>query len=300
METKAKYTLVGFFVLSFSIAMVIFILWLARYDVNEQSFKEYRLYMTKSIAGLNINSIVYYKGLDVGLVKDIRINPKNQEEIEIILKISQPNLIKEDSYASIESQGITGNKTVELSGGSQNAKQLASNDNGFAVIPLKESFMSELTSQASNIGQKFDILLARLNMMLNNQNLHNIEKILDNTQHSTEKFNALMTALNETVNKNVNTTLYNVNHSLKQFDKLANNWDEVGSNINGLIKNDIKQLLQEFKGAANSAQNIDEVIEEFEYTLEKLNQTLEHFNDSGGDLLFKTREIQYGPGEKNE
>lgn len=300
METKAKYTLVGFFVLTFSLALVAFVLWLARYDVNEQHFKEYRLYMTQSVAGLNTNSIVYYKGLDVGFIKDIRINPKNQEEIEIVLRISQPNLIKVDSYASIESQGITGNKTVELGGGSQGAKMLMPNDEGFATIALKESFLSSLTSKASNIGEKFDVLLSRVNMLLNNQNLHNVEKILDNTQRSTKSFNTMVNNLNQVVKTNLTSSLQNLDHSLKQIDKLANNWDKVGNNVNELIRDDIKTLLNEFKNTANSAQNIDGVIDGFEQTLEKLNQTLENFNENGGDLLFKTREIHYGPGERNE
>ena len=53
MENKARYTVVGLFVLVFTIAMVLFILWLARYDIEEINAKEYRLYSKTSIGGLN-------------------------------------------------------------------------------------------------------------------------------------------------------------------------------------------------------------------------------------------------------
>lgn len=312
MDNKARYTLVGFFILTFSIAMIAFVLWLARYDVNKDKLKEYRLYVEQSISGLNKNSIVYYKGLDIGIVDDIRINPRNLEQIEIVLKLSKPELVKIDTIASIESQGVTGNKTIELSGGTQNAPILETKENGFAVIPVKKSFFSELTSQASNIGQKVDIVLSQIAKILNEKNLNNFEQILDNSNNSTKNLDVLMVDLN-TMIKNINTvvqddvksslesfdTLINTNikHTLKKLDSVSNNVNKLGTNVNQLIEDDIKVILQEFRVTAKSAQNIDEVLYGFEQTLEKINNTMENFNQNGGDMLFKTRESKFGPGE---
>ncbi len=312
MDNKARYTLVGFFILTFSIAMIAFVLWLARYDINKDKLTEYRLYVKQSISGLNINSIVYYKGLDIGIVEDIRINSKNLEEIEVVLKISQPKLIKTDTVASIESQGVTGNKTIELSGGTQNTPLLPINDEGFATIPVKQSFFSELTSQASNIGQKVDIVLSQIAKALDEKNLKNFEAILSNTNTSTQNFDKLMLDVNSLMNENIKNsltkfdtlmtnnieqTLNKLQQTLKNIDHLSTNMQKVGNNVNTLIQNDIKTILKEFKTTAQSAQNIDEVLQSFEQSLEKMNDTIDNFSQNGGDMIFKTREVKYGPGE---
>ncbi len=315
MDNKARYTLVGFFILIFSIAMIAFVLWLARYDINKDKLKEYRLYVKQSISGLNINSIVYYKGLDIGIVEDIRINPKNLEEIEIVLKVSQPELIKTNTVATIESQGVTGNKTIELSGGTQDSAKLLPNEEGYATIPIKQSFLNELTSQASNIGQKVDIVLSQISKVLDEKNLKNFESILNNTNNSTQNFDKLVMDANQLMNQNIKNslaqfdtlmttkitqTLTQLEQTLKNLDDVSKNMNQLGDNVNLLIQEDIKLLLNEFKITAQSAQNVDEVLIGFEQTLEKMNDTIDNFSQNGGDMIFKTREVKYGPGETHD
>ena len=79
------------------LATVIFILWLARYNLEEVDAKEFRIYSTVSIGGLSKNSIVEYKGLNIGLIEKIQINPRNIEQIEIILKITREEIEEKGS-----------------------------------------------------------------------------------------------------------------------------------------------------------------------------------------------------------
>lgn len=301
MENKARYTLVGFFVLTFSIAMVAFVLWLARIDINKETIREYRLYVTKSISGLKPKSIVYYKGLEIGSVKIIQVNPKNLEEIEVILSIKKPDLVKSNTFAQVESQGVTGNKIIELAGGTHDAKLLQANSDELFVIPIKNTFLDNLTNNATNITDKADLFLSKLNAILNENNMKGIESLIENTNNTTKSFDNA--AAN--VTKNLDSVVLNINKlinddikkSLNNIDNLSEHITIMSSNINDLIKNDIKNILQEFKQTAKSAQNIDEVIVEFENSLIKLNNTVDNFNLNSGNMIFNTREIKYGPGE---
>lgn len=291
MENKAKYTLVGLFLLSFSIAMVAFVLWLARYDTNKDELQEYRLYVKKSVSGLKAKSIVYYKGLEIGSVESIQVNSKNLEEIEIILNLSKPSLVKIDTFAQIESQGVTGNKIVELSGGTQNSKLLEANSSGIYVIPVKNTFLDSISQNASDISSKADQFLSKLNLLLNESNMKGVESLLNNANTSTKSFDDIAQNVNTLINKDIKKSLQNI-------DKLSENINKLSSNVNQLIQNDIKSILNEFKQTAKSAQNIDEVMVEFENSLIKLNNTVDNFNLNGGSMIFQTREIKYGPGEK--
>jgi len=314
LENKAKYTLVGLFVLTFTIAMIAFVLWLARYDVNDISAKEYRIYSTSSISGLNKNSIIQYKGLNIGTVKDIRVNPKNLEEIEIILKITHPQLIKTNSYAIIESQGVTGNKLVEIAGGTQDAKVLEQDKNStFTVIPLKKSFIDKITSSAGNITSDIEVILKKFDLLLNPKNIENIENILKNSSSSTKNLNILLEKANKLIETSLPKTLNNIDkmtnsiddvvktdisNVAKEVDNLAKSFNSISSDIKTIVNEDVKYLINDLRKTAKSSQNIDNVLDKLENSIEKIDSTIEDFNENGGNMIFNTRKIQYGPGEE--
>lgn len=315
MENKARYTIVGLFVLTFTIAMIIFILWLARYDIEEINAKEYRLYSQTSIAGLNINSIVEYKGLDIGVVKAIQINPKNLEQIEIILKITKPEVIKTDSFAIIQSQGVTGNKIIEIDGGTSGSKLLEPTEGSFVTIPLKKSFLDKITTSAGNISSQIEVVLRRFEKILNEKNIENIDKILSNTESSSKDFNKMVIKVNDLIDTSIKQTLKNVNSmtnsldnvikkdiskTVNKIDTLSDNMNHLSNDIRDIVNSDVKALIKDLQKTARSSQDIDKVLDELESTLQKIDSTVDDFSQSGGDMIFKTRKVNYGPGESNE
>ena len=312
MENKARYTIVGLFVLIFTIAMILFILWLARYDLEEINAKEFRLYSKTSIAGLNKNSIVEYKGLDIGTVNEIRIDPKNLEQIEIVLKITNPSVIKTNSYAIVQSQGVTGNKLIEIEGGTKEAELLETKEGSFAIIPLKKSFIDKLTSSAGNITSQIESVLKRFEVLLNDKNMQNIDQILVNTNSSTKNLEQTMLKVNNLIENSLVTTLKNIDNmtnsidlvvkkdiakTIRKINSLSENFNLLSKDVSSIINNDVKALIQELKKTAKSTQGIDKVLNDLENTLEKIDTTVEDFSQNGGDMIFKTRKVNYGPGE---
>ena len=80
--------------------------------------------MRESVAGLSVNSTVKYRGVDVGRVKDIVLNPDNPEEVLLTMDIMRGTPIKIDTIAVLETQGLTGLATINLKGGSRDAPSL--------------------------------------------------------------------------------------------------------------------------------------------------------------------------------
>ncbi len=313
MENKARYTLVGLFLLIFITACAAFLLWQARYNVEDENVREYRIYSKESIAGLNENSFVQYKGLNIGVVETMRIDPKNLEQIEIILKIDEPQIIKEDSYALIQSQGITGNKNVEINGGSESSKPLSAGDAPYAVIPLKLSFLDKISSDAKNITQKVDGALSRANMLLDEKNLKNIETILENLSKTTANFNKLVAKLNGTVEQSLEKNMKNmeimtqrmnlllekdVPLTLEGVNSFTKQWGDLSKELGKFVQNDLKNLVEKADTSLDGANNIDGVLINLENTLKKVDNTLDGLKENGGNMIFNTREMQYGPGER--
>jgi phospholipid/cholesterol/gamma-HCH transport system substrate-binding protein len=123
MEPKVNYVLVGLFVALLGATVLGGILWLGKTDYRG-IYDRYMAYMRESVAGLSVNSTVKYRGVDVGRVKDIALNPDNPEEVQLTLDIVRGTPIKTDTIAVLEFQGLTGLATVNLTGGSREALPL--------------------------------------------------------------------------------------------------------------------------------------------------------------------------------
>ena len=76
MNNKVNYTLVGFFVLFGIFMMLGFAYWMLR-PSTEQKTQKYVIYFNESVFGLNINAPVKYRGIRVGEVSSLKINPNN-------------------------------------------------------------------------------------------------------------------------------------------------------------------------------------------------------------------------------
>ena len=123
MEPKVRYVLVGLFVAFLGAALLGAILWLGKTDYRGV-YDRYEAYMRESVAGLSVNSTVKYRGVDVGRVKDITLKPDNPEEVRLTLDILRGTPIKTDTIAVLETQGLTGLATINLTGGSRDAPPL--------------------------------------------------------------------------------------------------------------------------------------------------------------------------------
>src|SRR5512134_3044553 len=123
MDTKVNYVIVGTFVAILGAAALAVFLWLGKSDYRGV-YDRYYADMRESVAGLSVNSTVKYRGVEVGRVKDIVLNPENPEEVRLTLDILHTAPIKTDTVAVLETQGLTGLATVNLTGGSRDAQKL--------------------------------------------------------------------------------------------------------------------------------------------------------------------------------
>ncbi len=151
MEPKVNYFLVGSFVVILGAAMVIGMFWLGKTDyrgVNDR----YEAFMRESVAGLSVDSTVKYRGVDVGRVKDIALNQSNPEEVRLTLDIARGTPIKTDTIAVLETQGLTGLATINLTGGSREAPPLqAAVGQEYPVIKTGPSLFFRLDEAMSRL-----------------------------------------------------------------------------------------------------------------------------------------------------
>jgi len=180
METRANYLLVGTFVLAFTVGLVVFVIWLAKFQF-ETEFARYDIHVTGSVTGLQIGSPVRYRGVRVGEVIDIQLNPDRPEEVLVTIEVDAKTPIRSDTVATLEIEGLTGGLYVLLSGTTLAAPPLkAKPGERRPVITAKASTLQQVIEGAPELVQKIDLLLARTNDLLSGENRANIAATLSN------------------------------------------------------------------------------------------------------------------------
>ncbi len=179
MDTKVNYAVVGVFVLALCALLIAGVLWLA---VGSGARKEYGLYMSvisESVAGLDVNAPVKYMGVDVGKVQEIRLDPANPQEVQLLFAIEQGTPIKEDTEAVLKTQGLTGIAHVELSGSTPGARLLAATaPDQYPLIRSKPSLSARLENVLASVLAKIDRTSANVDAIFNEENRQDVEKIL--------------------------------------------------------------------------------------------------------------------------
>lgn len=117
--------------------------------------KRYRVVFSESVSGLEADSVVEYKGVPVGVVRDVRLVPGTLDKVEVELGIEPEVPIKTDTRARLRVRGITGMLQLELVGGTTAAADLK--EHGYiqsspSLLVTIEGALREMADVAKRIG----------------------------------------------------------------------------------------------------------------------------------------------------
>ncbi|MDX1656444.1 MAG: MlaD family protein [Candidatus Competibacteraceae bacterium] len=185
MESRVNYTLVGIFVIILGAALIGGILWLT-VGTETRFYDTYRVYVRESVAGLNPQASVKYRGVDVGKVSSIALDRDNPERVELLLDIEEGTPVKTDTRAVLVTQGLTGLAYVELTGGSRTAPPLdAASQQPYPVIESGPSLVTRLDNAFTTLVEDFTDLSQRLKGILSADNQAAVAGILVSLETTT-------------------------------------------------------------------------------------------------------------------
>lgn len=213
METRTSYILVGSFVLALLAGLFVFTVWIAKIQL-EETRQPYYIYFTGSVTGLQEGSPVRYRGIPVGTVTDIRLDPNDVSRVRVRIEVQEGTPIKTDSIASLEVQGITGGAYVQISGGTEMSELLrTAHDGGIPVIPSRPSSLTVFVDAAPQLLNRTLDLTNRVADLLTPQNQAAIAEILANTR--------TLTAELARASQGLDSTLAQANRTLQGFETVG-------------------------------------------------------------------------------
>lgn len=320
MEPKVNYVVVGAFVAVLGAAVLLVVLWLGKSDYRGV-YDRYYAYMQESVAGLSVNSTVKYRGVEVGRVKDIVLNPESPEEVRLTLDILHGTPVKTDTVAVLETQGLTGLATVNLTGGSRESPTLAvAPGQEYPVIKTGPSLFFRLDMAISRLlsEQSLTRLLANLSTLSQNatavvdqDNRAALKQILRDLSELTQTLAARheqvdkgvvgtsqaaenLARMTETMNKQMPMLLERVNKSAAALQTMTEELTHTGRAVRSAVQESRPDIEQFTRQTLSETGALVTELRQLTGTLQRVARQLEQEPSS---LVLGTKTPRRGPGE---
>ena len=249
METRASYVVVGAFVFGLFAAVLGFVVWLGKLDLDHAA-NAYRIGFVGTVTGLSVGSPVRYRGIPVGQVTDIRLDSEDVERILVTVDIDAEVPIKRDAYAVLESQGLTGVGFIQVKGGSKDAPLLEpAPGETVAELPARASVVEEVFQSAPEIANQLLILTNRASAILSPRNQESLENILANLDTVSGAF------ADEA--DNIRGLVRNANQATASLRQLTETLEPVAKSVSGDLKGVAEESAQTMAAIRGTVAGVD-------------------------------------------
>jgi phospholipid/cholesterol/gamma-HCH transport system substrate-binding protein len=272
MENRSHALIAGLFLLIFGASTIAALWW---FDGQEES-NHYVVETRENVTGLNVQGQVRYRGIRVGKVESILLDPADARVTLIGIAVRKDIPITRGTAAKLGYQGVTGIAHILLEDNGKDTIPLPQDKEGGVRIVMQSSLIQELADVGSEVLRQTRDLLAGMNDLLRPENRQMISRMLDNletsSQHARETSERLLQVLNSDAIARINSILL---HSEKT----------------------VAQASPFFAEARGLVARLNELTAEFESTSHQLNRVLRMLEESPQSLIFGRRAISPGPGE---
>jgi phospholipid/cholesterol/gamma-HCH transport system substrate-binding protein len=286
METRAHHLLIGSFAIGIAVLTVLFLLWIGNAEFNRQ-YQIYDLKFEGSVSGLSKAADVLYNGIKVGEVTDLKLDPDSPSNVLVRIRVDRTTPVKEDSYASLETLGLTGVAAILIAGGSTKANPLVAAENQeYPVIETRKSTFQKLFAGAPELINRGNAVLDRLTNFLSGENekkfadtIAHVERLSANLARASDKFDSIATNVDKLV-------AGDAKHTLADVRGVASDIRQIMNDARGPLRDFARAGLPELLLAISDARQMIA-------TIDRAAQRLEA---SPSSLIFGDKAVEYQPG----
>ncbi|HEX4327403.1 MAG TPA: MlaD family protein [Burkholderiales bacterium] len=298
MENRSHALIAGIFTVLLTIAIVATAMWLNR-DTTERV--SYTLVTNGSVAGLNPQAAVRYRGMEVGKVEAIEFDTQKVGQILVQVGIQPNTPVTTATFAELGMQGLTGLAFIQLDAdaNAKDPKPLPPS----ARLVIRPSLLDRvsasgegLVAKLSTAADEFNQLLSENNQRLLTGTLTNLQAVsakvgvlVDEVQPAARNVSALAAAGRQTL-LSANDTMTSItklaqdlDHRVDAVDRIAVSADQVGRAADAFENGTLTKTNTFMDDAGRSARTIDRAVD--------------RLGDDPGAILFGPQPGVPGPGE---
>lgn len=301
MENKAHAMAAGIFVVVLAAMLLALAAWLTR----ERGARDiYEISTRENVTGLQSQSPVRLRGVDVGKVGRIGFDPKVAGNVLLRLEIDEGVPITTDTYATLSQQGVTGLSFIQLSDHGRPAKRLTPNDEVPPRIPMEPGFMARLEDRGEVILQQVEQVTTRLNRVLGDENQQRLASALQRLDEAAGSARELTQRLDNSAARHLDPALDQTARAMRSVTTSA---DEVSRTMRRLNEKDgpVDRLGEGTEALSHAADNfnmatlprINRVTEDASRAVRQLGRTMREINENPQSLIYGSGKPIPGPGE---
>lgn len=274
MVNRSYAIITGVFILTMVVALVVVAMWLSGYRT---AHVPYILVSRHSVIGLSPQATVYYRGIPVGSVVSVTFDQHPPHDVLVRIEVDPDVPITRDTYASLQSKGITGVVDIELGGSGKAEPLLSSSASAPARIPLHPSELDSLMASGKTLVSRLTRLTGNLNRFVGRANQAQVTRLLVSTRAAVR-----LLADDE---KQLHTVLATLPGVSRQAQRTLTKIDDVASHLGDLSKS-----LNRFADIAGSAGQTLRLT-----TLPRLNGLLRQLRETSLQLQQLAAMIKHDP-----
>ncbi len=305
MENRSHALLAGLFTLLFLLAAVAALWWFAG---GGDPTHTYILETRGSVTGLNRQAQVRYRGIRAGKVIDIEPDEHDPDLLLVEITLGRQYRLTDKTVAKLKYQGVTGLAYVMLEEAGEGGRPLDTTGLTPPRLKIQPGLFNALDDKAGALADQLADLGQRLNRLLDDRNLQNVSKTLDNLAAASESLQDLPKVMAGLRNALSDANLARLQNLLAHLEKTAGEAAPLTVEARALVAQ-MTALAQRLEKLVASAGGVSdrfgtETLPRAEILMGELTaatRRLDHLLDTLGDtpqaVIFGPAPAKPGPGE---
>ncbi|MBP6334233.1 MAG: MCE family protein [Bacteroidia bacterium] len=231
----------------------------------------------ENVSGLRVGNNVRFSGIDIGTVKNIEIKSPKNIRVEMIIDAEVVHFINKNSMTSLGTDGLMGNRLINIEPGTQSALEIESGDE----LPSKENINT-------------DKMLETLNKTNSNVAVvsEDLRKITNNLNNGRGTFYSLL--MDTTMAKDVHKTFDNINSISENLKMFSNDLMSMTTNIKdgkgliGSLLEDSNETSRQFNQSLHNIEIASNQFSEFSKNLSLMMDSVRSSKGMASVLLYDT------------
>lgn len=311
MENKSHALAAGTFVVLLLALVIALSVWLTR---DTRDLQTYELSSPDAVTGLQPQASVRYKGVNIGKVTAITLDPQKIGNVLIQVAIDTQAPITESTFGTLGFQGVTGLAFVQLDDEGQSTVLLPPSEGAPPRIPMRPSLLTKLTDQGEDLLAKLVTGTERVNTLLSDDNQKALRSTIDNLGQAAAGLQQLTASTNKALPqflqdsrstlKVIQDTSERVGDSADEAKRSAASFKETTERMNAK-DGTLDQLARGVETLALTGQalntatlpRLNRAVEDTARAARQVSRAVNTVNDNPQSLIFGQGPIAPGPGE---
>ena len=194
MESRSYALLTGLFTILLGIALAAAFVW---FRGDTRLYSGYMVVSKFTVNGLYPQATVRYRGVEVGKVEKVALDPNDPRNILISVAVERGVPITHGTFAQIGYQGVTGLAYVLLDDDGSDRRPLPSPKDNPARIAVRGNVFDDLAESSKVLLRQAGELLDRLGNIASTENQGRLERTLANFEQASAQLGPALRAIPE-------------------------------------------------------------------------------------------------------